>query len=175
MAQALVHLTHGKRGMPPFHPTTNPPTNSWKMYPPEYLSKVANLNGRVFDTDPVVTYMLLDMSKEERLTYLKTYWSTLVRSALMNDALITEADGWKAASVIIPPGKAIDNVWTLLYAGFLCVLWRIGFSGLKVGLSELSLRIKPRPTIYSYPSVLYSVRCTLYAVLCTDISTATLD
>ncbi|KAJ5590342.1 hypothetical protein N7450_004314 [Penicillium hetheringtonii] len=84
MAQALVHLTHGKR---------------------EYLNKVASLNGRVFDTDPVVTYMLLDMSQEERLTYLPTYWSTLVRSALMNDALITEADGWKAASVIIPRGK----------------------------------------------------------------------
>lgn len=81
--------------------------------------------------------MLLDMSQEERLTYLPTYWSTLVRSALMNDALITEADGWKAASVIIPPGKAIDNVWTLLYAGFLCVLWRIGLSGFKVGLSQL--------------------------------------
>jgi len=81
--------------------------------------------------------MLLDMSQEERLTYLPTYWTTLVRSALMNDALITEADGWKAASVIIPPGKAIDNVWTLLYAGFLCVLWRIGLSGFKVGLSKL--------------------------------------
>ncbi|KAK5800794.1 hypothetical protein VI817_003006 [Penicillium citrinum] len=114
---ALVHLTHGKR---------------------EYLNKVASLNGRVFDTDPVVTYMLLDMSQEERLTYLPTYWSTLVRSALMNDALITEADGWKAASVIIPPGKAIDNVWTLLYAGFLCVLWRIGLSGFKRLWSEFS-------------------------------------
>jgi hypothetical protein len=76
--------------------------------------------------------MLLDMSFEERLAYLPTYWSTLVRSALMNDALITEADGWKAASVIIPPGKAIENAWTLLYAGFLDVLWKMGFAGLKV-------------------------------------------
>lgn len=50
----------------------------------------------------------------------------------MNDALITEADGWKAASIVIPPGRDIDNVWTLVYSGFLCILWRIGFSGLKV-------------------------------------------
>ncbi|KAJ6005126.1 Acyl-CoA N-acyltransferase [Penicillium herquei] len=92
---------------------------------------VARLNGRVFDTDPIVTYMLLEMSKEERLAYLPTYWSTLVKSALLNDAIITEADGWKAASVIVPPGKCIDNAWKLLYAGFLSVLWRIGFSGLK--------------------------------------------
>ncbi|KAJ5988580.1 hypothetical protein N7481_003790 [Penicillium waksmanii] len=117
MAQALVPLTHGKHDL---------------------LGKVAGLNGRVFDTDPVIAYMLLDMSLEERLAYLPTYWSTLVRSALMNGALITEADGWKAASVIIPPGKGIDNVWTLLYAGFLCVLWKIGISGSKRLWTEFS-------------------------------------
>lgn len=76
--------------------------------------------------------MLLDMSREERLEYLPTYWSKLGRSALMNDAIITEADGWKAAAIVVPPGKSIENVWTLLYAGFLDVLWKIGFSGLKV-------------------------------------------
>lgn len=96
------------------------------------LEPVAHLNGRVFANDPVVSYMLLDMPREERLAYLPTYWSTLIRSALLNDALITEADGWKAASVLVPPGKHIDNLWTLLYAGLLCFLWRIGFSGLKV-------------------------------------------
>ncbi|CAI7661545.1 unnamed protein product [Penicillium pancosmium] len=117
MAQALVPLTHGKDDL---------------------LVKVAGLNGRVFDTDPVVAYMLLDMSREERLAYLPTYWSILVRSALMNGALITEADGWKAASVVIPPDNGIDNVWTLLYAGFLCVLWRIGISGLKRLWTEFS-------------------------------------
>lgn len=81
--------------------------------------------------------MLLGMSREERLAYLPIYWTTLVKSALLNDAIITEADGWKAASVIIPPGKCVDNVWTLIYAGFLCVLWRLGFSGFKVCSAEL--------------------------------------
>ncbi|KAJ5723499.1 Acyl-CoA N-acyltransferase, partial [Penicillium malachiteum] len=102
------------------------------------LEPIARLNGRVFDADPVVTYMLLEMSKEERLAYLPTYWSTLVKSALLNDAIITEADGWKAASVILPPGKHIDNAWKLLYSGFLCVLWRIGFPGLKRLWTEFS-------------------------------------
>lgn len=133
MAQALVPLTHGKRG--PLPPSSSPRSPTY--YHPDFLVKVAGLNGRVFDTDPVVAYMLLDMSLEERLAYLPTYWSTLVQSALMNGAVITEADGWKAASVIIPPGKGIDNIWTLLYAGFLCVLWRIGISGLKVSTGSL--------------------------------------
>lgn len=98
------------------------------------LDAVAQLNGRVFDDDPVIAYMLLDLPRQERLDYLPIYWSILVRSALLNDALITEADGWKAASVIIPPGKYIDNVRTLLCSGFLFVLWKIGFSGFKVGI-----------------------------------------
>ena len=96
------------------------------------LTPVACLNGHVFDTDPVITYMLLEMPTEQRLAYLPTYWTILVRSALLNGAVITEADNWKAASVIVPPGKYIDNFWTLVSSGFLCVLWKMGFVGFKV-------------------------------------------
>lgn len=117
MVLASVPLTHGRH---------------------EMLGPVARLNGRVFDDDPVITYMLLDMSKEERLAYLPTYWSILVKSALLNDAVITEADNWKAASVVIPPGKHVDNAWTLFYAGFMCVLWKMGLSGFKRLWSEFS-------------------------------------
>ncbi|KAJ5132074.1 Acyl-CoA N-acyltransferase [Penicillium atrosanguineum] len=117
MAQAPVPLSHGKY---------------------DKLDPVARLNGRVFDNDPVIAYMLLDMSHEQRLQYLPSYWSKLARSALMNDALITEADGWKAASIVIPPGRDIDNVWTLVYSGFLCILWKIGYSGLKRLWTEFS-------------------------------------
>ncbi|KAJ5206596.1 Acyl-CoA N-acyltransferase [Penicillium cf. griseofulvum] len=96
-----------------------------------FLASVAALNGRVFDTDPVITYMLLGLSQEERLAYLPTYWTTLIQSALLNRAVITEADGWKAASVILPPDQYIDNTWTLLCSGFLSVLWKIGLPGLR--------------------------------------------
>ncbi|CAG7964704.1 unnamed protein product [Penicillium olsonii] len=98
----------------------------------DMLRSVAELNGRAFSTDPVITYMLLDLPQEERLAYLPTYWETLIKSALLNDAIITEADGWKAASVLLPPGQRFDDPWTLVCAGFLGVLWRLGFSGLKV-------------------------------------------
>ncbi|KAJ5503679.1 Acyl-CoA N-acyltransferase [Penicillium fimorum] len=96
-----------------------------------FLASAAALNGRVFDTDPVITYMLLSLSRQERLAYLPTYWATLIKSALLNDAVITEADGWKAASVMVPPGRYIDNAWTLVWAGFLSVLWKLGMQGVK--------------------------------------------
>ena len=96
---------------------------------------MASLNGRVFDNDPVFAYLLLNLSREERLQYLPKYWATLIKAALLNDAIITEAGDWKAASVLLPPGKHIANVWTLLPAGILRVLWMVGFSGCKVGYS----------------------------------------
>lgn len=96
------------------------------------LRSVAALNGRVFDTDPVIAYMLLGMSQQEKLAYLPTYWTALVKSALLNHAVITEADNWKAASVLVPPDGYIENVWTLLWSGFLGVLWKIGLPGVKV-------------------------------------------
>lgn len=98
----------------------------------ELLSSVAALNGRAFSTDPVISYMLLDLSQEERLAYLPTYWGILIKSALLNDAVITQAEDWKAASVVILPGQCVENTWTLVCAGFLGVLWRIGFPGCKV-------------------------------------------
>jgi hypothetical protein len=98
----------------------------------DMLGSVAALNGRVFDTDPVIAYMLLGMSQQQKLAYLPTYWATLIKSALLNRAVITEADGWKSASVVIQPGGYIDNVWTLLWAGFLGVLWKMGLAGVKV-------------------------------------------
>ncbi|KAF7713631.1 Uncharacterized protein PECH_006255 [Penicillium ucsense] len=117
MAHSVVPLTHGKH---------------------EMLDKVSQLNGRTFSDDPVIAYMLLDMSREERHAYLPTYWSVFVKSALLNDAVITEADGWKAAAVVLPPGKQLDNTWTLFSSGFGGVLWKMGFSGLKRLLSEFS-------------------------------------
>lgn len=135
MPQEPIALTHGTYGQSQSAP---PQENPAILTLPEMLDRVAALNGRVFDEDPVIAYMLLDMSREERLEYLPTYWSKLGRSALMNDAVITEADGWKAGAIVTPPGGRVENVWALVYAGFLGVLWRIGVSGLKVGLRLVS-------------------------------------
>ncbi|CAG7939015.1 unnamed protein product [Penicillium salamii] len=127
-----VSITHGGDSKCTHHHKEQTNTNI------DMLSSVAALNGRVFSTDPVISYMLLDLSRKERLSYLPTYWETLIKSALLNDAIITEADGWKAASVLLPPGRYVDNAWTLVCAGFLGVLWRIGFPGFKRLWSDFS-------------------------------------
>lgn len=67
-----------------------------------------------------------------RLAYLPTYFRTLLKAAALNDATFDEIDNWKCCSVIMPPGKRVDNTWTLLPAGFLGTLWNLGVSGCQV-------------------------------------------
>jgi hypothetical protein len=94
----------------------------------------------IFATDPVITYMLCSMrSQAARLAYLPDYFTTLLKAAALNggsfDAIEDPHGGdYEACAVLIPPGKRVDNPWTLLPAGFVGCLWRLGWGGCKVSL-----------------------------------------
>ncbi|KKK20505.1 hypothetical protein ARAM_001103 [Aspergillus rambellii] len=104
----------------------------------ERLDAVSSLLGRAFDKDPILRYMLCDMSPEEYRSYLKPYWDRLCKAAVLNDGIITEADGWKAGAVLMPPGKLLDNPWTMIPAGLFSVLFRIGISGVLRMMADYS-------------------------------------
>lgn len=54
----------------------------------------------------------------------------------MNGAIFEEAGDWSSCSVIMPPGRHVDNIWTLLPAGLLKVLWKLGLKGCRRMLGE---------------------------------------
>ncbi|KAL4982928.1 hypothetical protein BDW68DRAFT_191755 [Aspergillus falconensis] len=95
------------------------------------LDPASNLLGRVFDRDPVLRFMLCNLSDEQFDACLQPYWRGLCRTALLNGGVISEAGGWKSVAVILPPGRSVDSPWTIIPAafGFSGVLWRIGISG----------------------------------------------
>lgn len=97
----------------------------------EHLDPASNLLGRVFDRNPVLRYMLCNLSDEDYQVYLQQYWRGLCRTALLNGGTISEADGWKSVAVILPPGRSIDNPWMMVPAAlaFLDVIWRVGVAG----------------------------------------------
>jgi hypothetical protein len=76
------------------------------------------------------------MSDEERIGYLPAYFTALLTAASMNRAIFDEVEGWKSCGVLMPPECRVDNPWTLLPAGFIPMLWKIGFGGCKVGVPE---------------------------------------
>lgn len=88
--------------------------------------------GQAFADDPILAYLLCSMSCEERLSYLPRYFKGLVTQATMNHAIIKEASGWKSCAVIVPPESRVYNPLTMIPAGFIPMLWKIGIGGCQV-------------------------------------------
>ncbi len=99
---------------------------------PEYLPKATEVIARNFTEDPALRYMLCDLPEDERLAYLPAYMHCLLKASALNDAVFQEANDWSCAAVCMLPGKRVDNLWTVLPAGLLGALWKLGINGLKV-------------------------------------------
>lgn len=92
----------------------------------------AALLAPLFVTDPVITYMLCNMPAAARTAYMPAYFQALLTAAALNRATFEEVGDWSAAGVLMPPGAKVDNLWTILQAGFLGVLWNLGVGGCRV-------------------------------------------
>ena len=82
------------------------------------LMKASSMNGGIFEDiqDPSLTKSMADRggSPEKDLSGIK----------------------YQCASVLMPPGKKVDNIWTIVPAGFFPVLWNLGWSGCQKMLLE---------------------------------------
>ena len=65
------------------------------------------------------------------------------KAAALNGATFDEAHEWASCGVLVPPGKRVDNLWTLLPAGFAGMAWRVGERGVHgtLLLLDSSLRL----------------------------------
>lgn len=108
----------------------------------ERVPQAADLYQNAFRSDPVIAYMLGNLTTQERHAYLREYFTRLNTAAALNAAVFEEADDWASASVYLPPGKRIDNPWTLVPAGIFQVLWKLGFAGCNRMLREFEPAVK---------------------------------
>lgn len=77
-------------------------------------------------------FMMSSMTDEARKAYYPAYMHSLLKAAALNAAIFTEADDWACVAVWLLPGKTVDNPFTMLQAGLLGCLWRLGVVGVKV-------------------------------------------
>jgi ribosomal protein S18 acetylase RimI-like enzyme len=101
----------------------------------ERVAQAADLYQHAFRDDPAIAY-ITGLDTQQRHAYLREYFTCLNTAAALNAATFEEADNWASASVSLPPGKRIDNPWTLVPAGFLQVLWKLGIAGCNRMLRE---------------------------------------
>jgi len=95
-----------------------------------YIPPTANLYATAFRSDPAITYILGSLpSREARHAYLSEYFTRLTTAAALNAAFFSEAASFASVAITLPPGKSVDNPWTLIQAGLFQVLWKLGFTG----------------------------------------------
>ncbi|TKA73891.1 hypothetical protein B0A55_03797 [Friedmanniomyces simplex] len=100
------------------------------------IHQASNLYQTAFQDDPVITYMLCNLSTPARHNYLYSYFTSLMTASALNGGIIEQADDWSSCSVLIPPGKRVDNPWTLVPAGILGALFKLGIAGCRRMLFE---------------------------------------
>lgn len=59
---------------------------------PEYLRPAADLFGEAFEDDSVIRWLTSSTPENTQLAYLPTYWYTLLNQALLNNAVLQEAN-----------------------------------------------------------------------------------
>nr|POF17838.1 putative n-acetyltransferase [Quercus suber] len=97
----------------------------------EYKERATALYSVVFRDDPVIVFLLSSMSAAQRVAYTAQYMGVLMKAAWLNAATFEEADGWKCAAVWMPPGARVDNPLTIVQAGFVGCVLKMGPGGAK--------------------------------------------
>ncbi|KAK4541434.1 hypothetical protein LTR36_008035 [Oleoguttula mirabilis] len=104
----------------------DPPIITTAAAGPDRVPQAATLYASAFRTDPVITYMLSNLAPATRAAYLPTYFTSLLTAATLNAALFSHTRDYSSCLVLLPPNRRVDNPWTLLPAGILRMLWRLG-------------------------------------------------
>lgn len=85
-----------------------------------------------FRADPCVTYILSSVDADRLDATRERMFQAFFTAATLNDATIEEADDWQSCGVFLPPGKKVANPWTLIPAGLIPLLFKIGLGGCTV-------------------------------------------
>jgi len=93
----------------------------------ESVPKVSALYAHAFETDPLITYILHNMSQPKRISYLPAWFDVLLTQLALNSAIFTEIDDFKSCATIMLPGKKADNIFTIFQAGLIGIMWNSGF------------------------------------------------
>lgn len=82
--------------------------------------------------DPPFRWLLHHIPPSEHETVLAKLMTALVNQGALNGASFVEVSDFGCCGFVLPPGKNMENPWTLPAAGLFSTLWTIGLGGFKV-------------------------------------------
>jgi len=82
--------------------------------------------SKAFENDFTLRYIFSHMNEEEKNAYLPEYFRGLLTAAALNNGTFSFLDNDNCCGVLMPPGSKVDNPMTLIPAGFVSMVWKIG-------------------------------------------------
>ncbi|KAK2613191.1 hypothetical protein N8I77_000118 [Diaporthe amygdali] len=89
-----------------------------------------------FRGDPVYTWLLHTFDSSDHDSVRRELLRAFFTQCALNDGLFIEVDDYGSCGLLIPPGAAAENPWTLLQAGIVPALWNIGLGTFKRAFLE---------------------------------------
>ncbi|KFX86418.1 hypothetical protein V490_09086, partial [Pseudogymnoascus sp. VKM F-3557] len=83
----------------------------------ERVPRAVAVLAPAFAEDPILTYVLNSLDPVARRAYLPSYYTALLTQATLNGAYILEHSDWESCMTVLPPGKKVENPFTLLQSG----------------------------------------------------------
>ena len=130
---AVIRITSGSKGR-----SFSPTWSTGLMKETDYLAKSADTIATIFKDDPVIRYLTSSLSKEAHYTYIAAYIHTLLKAGMLNEAIFQEANDWSCCAVWLPPKARLDGPLTIIRAGFVQCIFKLGLGGVKVCTSSVS-------------------------------------
>jgi len=98
----------------------------------------ARILSKAFESDFTLRYIFCHMSEEEKNRILPSYFRGLLTAAALNNGTFDFLDNDNCCGVLMPPGCKVDNPLTLIPAGFIGMVWKIGLGATSRMLREVA-------------------------------------
>ncbi|KAI0204388.1 hypothetical protein F4808DRAFT_340836 [Astrocystis sublimbata] len=108
----------------------------------EYIEQALPVLTAAFRDDPVFQYFMGALSVEERRNYLPVFLRSLCKASVLNKGFIFELSSWGCCAVVLPPGKKVDNPFTMIQAGLIPLTIQLKSIGMKRVLFEHGAAVK---------------------------------
>lgn len=75
--------------------------------------------------------MLCSLTPEARSAYMQQYFLTLMKAATLSAGIFQQAASWSCIAIWLPPNQHLDAPLTVLRAGFIPCILKLGLGGAK--------------------------------------------
>lgn len=117
-------VTYGGKGLTSIYP--GPQVRTLTSVPTERVGRTIQVLTPAFRGDPVYTWLLHTSDSQKHEEMLPRLFRGFFTQCALNNGIFIEVGDFGCCGLLMPPGAAVENPWTMLQAQILTELWTDG-------------------------------------------------